>query len=422
MAKRTNKNREGKKDISKADIYVTEAPPELQTEPCSKTLFCVIIDKEVLRTPNGVPIIHEDPRALNELAAELEYSDVLDVEKISLYNLCSSQIDFIERDSSETPLEQVHLSLLNDPLFRLCAGPEIVDQLKFYQPVEAYLASYGIAFPHLPQTIEFDTPESAAEWCDPTFPQLVAHVDVVLRGLSKYQRTVLVTASTAFGSPTLAILLAKGCITPHEFAVMYLTSQGVNSKVWGFTSRNEEKKYLKAVTLDAECMSRYLQQFTPKLSGTELLIQSGESTNVEFKSSLCWNIRANMKDAKMEHAVLKSIVALLNTDGGTVLVGVEDNGNVLGVDADQFPNEDKYLLHFANLVNGRIGKRFADVIHWALETVGDKKVLRIDCDKGSSPVFLKTGEQEEFFIRTGPSTVQLTASEVLDYSRRRFSS
>jgi len=117
---------------------------------------------------------------------------------------------------------------------------------------------------------------------------------------------------------------------------------------------------------------------------------------------------------------LKTIVAFLNTEGGILLVGVEDNGNILGLDLDQLPNDDKYLLHFANLINGKIGKQFVNQIQYVLKVIDDKKILRVDCKTSSTPVFLKIDGLEEFYVRNGPSSVQLSTSEVLEYSKKHF--
>ena len=156
------------------------------------------------------------------------------------------------------------------------------------------------------------------------------------------------------------------------------------------------------------------------LSEEERLIATGESAKLEFKSTLRWNVIAKRNDKAIEHSVLKTVVAFLNTEGGTLLVGVEDDSNVLGIEPDQFANEDKYLLHFANLVNDRIGKHYADNIHWELKSIGEKKILRVDCKPCPTPVVLKEGGGEEFYIRNGPSTILLSTSEVLDYSRKHF--
>ncbi len=159
----------------------------------------------------------------------------------------------------------------------------------------------------------------------------------------------------------------------------------------------------------------------PKLSSEEEeLIAQGESAKLEFKSTLRWNIQSGKKDKRMEHSVLKTIVAFLNTEGGTLLVGVQDDGKILGIEPDNFRNEDKYLLHFSNLVNEKIGKHYTDNIRWGLKTVGKKKILRVDCEPSAKAVFLKNNSKEQFFVRSGPSTVLLSTSDVLEYSKKHF--
>ena len=158
----------------------------------------------------------------------------------------------------------------------------------------------------------------------------------------------------------------------------------------------------------------------PPMTEEERLIRAGENAKLEFKSSLRWNIKANRSDTAIEHSILKTIVAFLNTEGGTLLIGVEDSGNILGIGIDQFPNDDKFLLHFGNLMNDKIGKHYTDQIRWELKELSGKKILRVDCKPSSNPVFLRIDGKEEFYIRNGPSSLQLSTSEVLEYSRKHF--
>ena len=155
------------------------------------------------------------------------------------------------------------------------------------------------------------------------------------------------------------------------------------------------------------------------LSEEERMILAGENEKVEFKSTLRWNLSADKADKAIENSALKTIVAFLNTEGGTLLIGVKDDGNVLGIEKDQFLNDDKYLLHFASLLNDRIGKHYIEHIEWGLREVKGKKILRVTCKPSPSPAFLKNNG-EEFYVRNGPSSVQLSTSEVLEYSRKHF--
>ncbi len=162
------------------------------------------------------------------------------------------------------------------------------------------------------------------------------------------------------------------------------------------------------------------EKFTdPQISEEEKLIRAGESSRLEFKSSLRWNILAQRIDKAIEHSMLKTIVAFLNSEGGTLLIGVEDGGNILGIDVDQFPNEDKYLLHFGHLLTEKIGNQYIEQIQSGLKEMSGRKILRVDCVPSSTPVFLK-GDGEEFYIRNGPSSVPLSTSEVLEYSKKHF--
>ena len=101
-------------------------------------------------------------------------------------------------------------------------------------------------------------------------------------------------------------------------------------------------------------------QFSPgdsanRYAQIKSLINKGESDRVEFKSTLRWNLKKERSEKGIEKAWLKSLVTFLNTDGGALLVGVGDDGDILGTAADQFDNDDKYLLHVNNCIQQHIG-------------------------------------------------------------------
>ena len=150
-----------------------------------------------------------------------------------------------------------------------------------------------------------------------------------------------------------------------------------------------------------------------------LIIKRGEGHDLEFKSTLRMNLKSKKPGKEIELAWLKAINAFINTDGGTLLVGVDDGGNILGIDADGFENEDKFLLHFNNLFNQHIGLELTKFIRFELRSIENKKVLIIECEPSIEPVFLNVGKQEEFYIRVGPSSRKLTTSQILDYLKNR---
>jgi predicted HTH transcriptional regulator len=111
----------------------------------------------------------------------------------------------------------------------------------------------------------------------------------------------------------------------------------------------------------------------------------------------------------------------MNTDGGTLYVGVSDTGELLGIQEDHFPSEDKFLLHFGNLFNDKIGRQFTKNMNYQVVEVEGVQLLRVICSRSAEPVFLKEGERrDEFYVRHGPSSVELSMSEFMDYSKDRF--
>ena len=147
-------------------------------------------------------------------------------------------------------------------------------------------------------------------------------------------------------------------------------------------------------------------------------IKKGESENVEFKSTLRTNLETGEKDKRMEKAVLKTIVAFLNTDGGTLLIGVSDSGKIIGMDEKSFENRDRMNLHMTNLISSQIGNEFLPFINFRVADLDDGAVMRVVCEPSKNPVFLKDGT-DVFYVRSGPSSVELTGMDLLNYVENR---
>lgn len=149
------------------------------------------------------------------------------------------------------------------------------------------------------------------------------------------------------------------------------------------------------------------------------LIDKGEGRTIEFKSTMRMNLHTQKPGKEIETAWLKAVVAFMNTDGGTLLLGVSDDGDIAGLDPDGFANEDKCRLHFKNLINQHIGAELSKHLRFSLVRVDEKKIGVVSCSRSAEPVFLKTGKNEAFFIRSGPSSDALPVSKVVAYIQNR---
>jgi hypothetical protein len=149
----------------------------------------------------------------------------------------------------------------------------------------------------------------------------------------------------------------------------------------------------------------------------EELIKRGESKTLEFTSTLRWNLKEDRQDDKaVTHAVLKTIAAFLNTEGGDLLIGVADDGSLVGTERDQLESDDKFMRHLAQVVRDGLGDRAGTCIDPKTQIVQGKAVCVVSCQRSPEPVFLSG----DFFVRSGPGSVKLPDESAREYIRTRF--
>ena len=186
----------------------------------------------------------------------------------------------------------------------------------------------------------------------------------------------------------------------------------------------------KRITDDAafgETVKNFLfDQYLRGHRSAEALIKRGESKTLEFKSTLRWSLNENRKDDKgVTHAVLKTIAAFLNTEGGDLLIGVADDGSIVGTEPDQLETDDKFLRHLAQVVRNGLGDRAGTCIDPNTQIVEEKTVCVVSCQRSPEPVFLRwkgleASPEGDFFVRSGPGTVKLPPESAQEFIRTRF--
>lgn len=175
---------------------------------------------------------------------------------------------------------------------------------------------------------------------------------------------------------------------------------------------------LKIVVGLARRISSYLA--SAQNTSTQRLIELGENEFVEFKSTLRYNLRTKKFGKEIEHAALKTIAAFLNSSGGTLIVGIDDQKNILGMKNDLFKDDDHMLLHLTNIIQERISMEHTQFIKGTVERSNGSKILRIDVKPADSPAYVSHNGNEMLFVRTGPATSPMRVSEVYSYIQSRF--
>jgi predicted HTH transcriptional regulator len=149
--------------------------------------------------------------------------------------------------------------------------------------------------------------------------------------------------------------------------------------------------------------------------GIQSLIKGGESKVVEFKSTGRKNLTTGQKDPAIEWAVVKTIAGFMNSHGGTLLVGVQDDGTVLGLDEDLTvftkKNTDGWELWLTELLIRVFGKAVTANVTVAFGIVDEHTVARIDVAPASEPVYTlqtKTSAKGSvFLVRINNTTHEL---------------
>ena len=160
--------------------------------------------------------------------------------------------------------------------------------------------------------------------------------------------------------------------------------------------------------------------FSQKPSYLESLISKGENKEVEFKQTFALDVKSRKKEKYIVKSCIKTIAAFLNTEGGTLLVGVSDDGEILGIEEEVgllYKNNDKFLLNFKDTLKANIGVKLLTSIVFNLKKEMDKTVLVVECLRSDEEVFIP---KNEFYVRTNPATEKLEGRELIGYVKSHF--
>lgn len=155
------------------------------------------------------------------------------------------------------------------------------------------------------------------------------------------------------------------------------------------------------------------------------LIKLAETYGVEFKSTARWNLNDAAKDKRMEDAIVKTVAGFLNADGGTLLIGVGDDGEAVGLEFDT-PLVKPQTSD--GLVNWLTTHLIESLSHTAamrskirIEQVDDVEICRIDVARSSAPVEARMSDKTvRFWVRMNNSTRALPEEEIEEYTRERW--
>jgi len=203
-----------------------------------------------------------------------------------------------------------------------------------------------------------------------------------------------------------------------------VVSRDLNSKFL-FSLKNIENAEIIADTLKSLVEKVNLPEAEQgrKLSVLDLIL-AGEAQNLEFKESFRWDEKRRIINKDLEKAMMKAIASFMNLEGGKVIIGVRDNKALSGLQADykSLPRQDRdgFENHFNHIFNTVLGARFRQFVKLNFDEINGRDICLVEISPSDTPVYLKTNNTEEFYVRTGNTTTALVMSEAQEYIKSHW--
>jgi hypothetical protein len=160
------------------------------------------------------------------------------------------------------------------------------------------------------------------------------------------------------------------------------------------------------------------------------MIASGENNLVEFKTTLRYDMTTGSINKTLEEVILKTIAAFSNAQGGTLIMGVSDDLEIIGLEYDykslRNGTKDEFELHLRNLTNNAYGPEFSSTsLDISFPIVDDTEICVIEIKQWHKPLYTKMSDRhgvksEKFYLRNGNSSTALPLNEVATYVNSRF--
>ncbi len=415
--------------------------------------FVIYYGDHALASPSGNEIADKNQRLLRYLLIELSLAGELPLDKISGYSLFSYTLDHL-KNGEDTISKNIDMLIMDDAFARIKLGHEKTKEMQdvdnYIQFLEKHDQFLNFVFHGITVITEVlnnyilslnDTvtdvlamePQKLTDVLSDAYNRMSPEKKSAIHLLYLMHDAVFVLPlllvekkinPTEYSNALFALHMRQIRNAPDRMKKMAELFPSENPDNIKIPDWNDPAKSFSRIHLDALKVLEFVSYFDfedEHHSGMRQLIEQGESYSLEFKSTLRWDLYQNKKNPAIEHASLKTIAAFLNSGGGNLLIGVMDDGNIQGIETDKFDNEDKFLLHFWNLVKSSMGHEFTQYIRANTEHLDGKTVCHVRCLRSPGPVFLKQkGFDEEFYIRVGPSSASMEIREALKYISERF--
>lgn len=186
--------------------------------------------------------------------------------------------------------------------------------------------------------------------------------------------------------------------------------------LFGTDQTGPKRKYLK----DLNRAIRIKKEVTLE---NELHNLNDENEKLEYKSSFKYDFKTKMANTDLKKEIVQSIVSFMNHRGGILIIGINDEKKVLGIDKDLklFRNWDSYQLAIQNTIRDYTKSALSDFFIIKKMEKNGKQLCSIYVNPSPKPIYYVDGNNEDFFVRQGNQSVKLTTKQANDYINSHWS-
>jgi hypothetical protein len=168
-----------------------------------------------------------------------------------------------------------------------------------------------------------------------------------------------------------------------------------------------------------EKLNKFKKQNTLLKRDILKLIEQGENDWIEFKSSMRYDYNKQDINRDLEFVIAKTIVGFMNAKGGKLIIGVDDNGTILGLKNDfntlRNKSRDGFERGIFNIISNYIGQESCYSTHVSFYQFDQSDICLVDVERSHEPVYLSEGKKTTFYVRTGNATHPLNVKDTVKY-------
>ena len=231
----------------------------------------------------------------------------------------------------------------------------------------------------------------------------------------------IMTSSMIVANQEMPVIKANETMLKNKIKKLPVVDKQDSSKVLGIISLTDIAKVMPELEQSFELTKSNIDT---NLDDIHSLILTDEGQHLEFKASLRYDLKKKCANTALEIRCLKTVSAFLNAEGGSLLIGISDNKEILGLKLDyqtlKKSNRDGFENYFVELISTKIGNPYLKHIKFIFHEVNGQELCQVKVDPSSEPAFLRHKNQQDFYVRTGNNSRPFKISDAAIYLRDRW--